>query len=457
MAKEKLDQLVKSPVVLKPSLLLPPHVRIRKRLRQLVKSGANNSYDLFRLLPKEIAFHLFSYLEPVDIIALLAASVLIRRPRIMLQHPVERLSFFSPPTKVITLPIPSKPNPFPDVLRDAYVSQLRDGRLIYCYSDGTLGLFSSESPTTDPIFCQPSETLLPECNAVAVHELPEKRLVICYSNQQTYLFDLKTKKSMLQNIPVATLCKESYDFESDTFESKPENISMATVCSMLAIDSDSAFFGMEDGRFIHWSFKANEALSTWQFSAKEINPNHPENVYLPNVDLVTTIDQVNPKGLAILCIARNIDGQLFMLFDLEDGYSVCLFDINTLRVECIKFIEYDGINKTGDDIHRVFYNRFGDVTLVLKRALTSTSLKVCDLRATPKVRAIPQGDDLAESAFSFANGHIVFSCYKDDYYTKVLDSKSGESTNVQFCQLRIQCYDTPQVTLDNTPLNVGMK
>jgi hypothetical protein len=407
----------------------------REKLRELLTSKVRTSTDPFRLLPKDLVFALFSYLQPADIIALLEASLLIPLPRVMLKHPIKSHNFFAKPRTVKTLAIPSKPHPNEDPQKDVFVSQLRGGRLIYCYSDGTIGLFSSQSPSTDPIFLQRSETQLPESITQAVHELVDDRIMICLTNNQKYLLDLKNKKSTLQDIPPGK------------------------VCSMLASESDSAFLGMENGLLIHWSFTENKSLKCWQFTAPQnINTQNPSYVYIPHLEELTNLDKSIADGLAIYCIARNIDGQFFLVLDVENGYLTCLISNAVERVESIKFIPFRDIKKVNSLPHRVFYTRFGDLTFLMKSAILPYMLRALDDSTTQNDTEICNHEDhIQESAFSFPNGHLVFPCYQNNVGWYNIDQDPEDANLDQICLLEIQQYDTEQNSLDTSTITIQMK
>lgn len=112
---------------------------------------------------------------------------------VLLKHALKPRNFFTEQKTVTTISIPKAPISNENPLDNIFVSQLRNGRLIYCYPNGTIALYSRESPTANPEYF----SLLPEAKTVAIHELPDERLLLTLKDQQPHLVDLK--KTPLQH------------------------------------------------------------------------------------------------------------------------------------------------------------------------------------------------------------------------------------------------------------------
>ena len=243
-------------------------------------------------------------------------------PRVFLEPliDVEAKDFMKKPQSVSAIDIPPKQSK-KDVLENTFVSQLSDGRLIYCYDDGEIGLY------TTPLSNAASESfsLLPAGKTTAIYELPNQRLLICQKKQHPQLVDLNKKTSQPMNLPGVN------------------------VKSAIALDQNTVFIGTGDGKLIHWHLDNNNLINSWSIG----DNNHP-----------------------ILCVAENINKQLFLVQLVNEGFSTGLFNQETGQFERLKLIPFDDSDLIGETILRIFYNRHGDLMLVTRSKISQSVLTV---------------------------------------------------------------------------------
>lgn len=379
----------------------------REKLRSLLKERTRTSNDLFHLLPADVAFHLFSYLSTDDIIALMGASLLIHPPKIILKHPIRSHNFFTQKPTITTLDIPMRPDAGEDPLEDTFVTQLHDGRLIYCYANGSIELFSAQTPVTSLDYLP---SLLPKLKTVGLHELRKEQVVVCFQNHETYYVDLQNKIVTKLNLPQTKMSCAFYDSKTS-----------------------SAFFGMKDGKLIQWDLDKNELMNIYSFAtAEKLSPKVISNTYLLDIKKLYSVEDVPiSQGLPIRCISRNIDGQLYLVLEADTGYLACCFNPNTLAVKHIRFCQTDNDLKAFYKFARIFYTRFGEINIVSTNKTNAGSLNIQANDSTPCQNTILNEDSIPQASFTFPNGLLVFSGYQSNH-------------SPLKCQLEIHGYATPK-------------
>lgn len=310
------------------------------------------------------------------------------RTPVNLKRPIAPCNFFSEPKSVTRVAIPHKNNCDMEQFEDVFFSQLRDGRLICSYPDGTIALLNYNLPAM-PVQYFP---ILQANKTRAIHELSDGTIVICVENDgnhENYRLNLITNKVTKVGIPAVK------------------------VISILSNDDQTAYFGLEDGRLIHWNIHEDKLIKCWHITTTEDNEFENSNL-TPEIALLPDLEIIEKKGSSIVCIAQNEDNKLFLVTDVEDGYVTCLFDHTDSSLIRVGFIKFGSVQKLFREVTNVYYSQSGDLTVVLKESGSKSSLDILCINSERKVEEefLSEKDISGQSAFGFFNGLLAFSGYE---------------------------------------------
>lgn len=300
-------------------------------------------------------------------------------------------NFFSETKTVTQVLIPKKPDFDDEQFEEVFFSQLRDGRLICSYPDGTIALLNNNHPTK-PLEYLP---ILPASKTRAIHELSDGYVVVCLLNEEAhenYLVKLVDRTQTKLNLPPVK------------------------VCSVLSNDEQSVYFGLQDGRLISWNFKEDTLIQSWHMSTTEDNEFEHSDTS-PDIQSLDEINNTQENGLPILCIAKNEDQQLFIVLDVADGYLACLFNQAELTLSRSSFLQHQSFEKLSKEISTVFFSESGKLTLIFNTTNLRNNLEILssNKEGGPEETVNSEKDIFGQSGFCFPNGFLAFSGYNPKY------------------------------------------
>jgi hypothetical protein len=198
----------------------------------------------------------------------------------------------------------------------------------------------------------------------------------------------------------------------------------------VSINNHCVFLGTDKGLLIKFDLDKNTLLELWPLRAPNAVERRikPESLVLDNENL-TILQNTENAGPALLCMARNHDGDIFLVMDVEGGYLSTLFSEKSSEdpasLRRVQFFPYLDGNKIGMVVGGVFYNRFGGLTFILQ---ASTTNYVHDFLYSPhRVKALFIHESaVADRSSVFPNGNLAYS-----YHPDVSDGENLEDDDIE--------------------------
>jgi hypothetical protein len=251
-----------------------------------------------------------------------------------------------------------------DVLETTYLSQLDDGRLIYCYQNGEIDLYTT---STSEVLTE-KLSVLPEGKTTAVYELPGQRLLICREDKNILLVDLNLQSGIKMDLP------------------------SVEVTSVLAEDQNSVFIGTNDGRLLHWHLGDNKLIGNW------------------------SIETETP----ILSLAATTGQDLFLILHNEKGFLTGLFNPKQPQFQLDKQFDYDDFQLIGETIVQVSYdpqaNPQKPLSFITRSEIQPSALTLYQIKDNETETQLLSNNDKSyrdSKAFVLPNGNLAFSGYRD--------------------------------------------